>query len=347
MQTAQQTVSGVFLPLLLITAVAAASFSYGGIALAFAWLKGRAIAKPNQRSSHTVPTPQGAGIVIVPSALVTGALALALSGNELPGGTAYLASVGIAALALTVIGFLDDMHALGVASRLFSQIVAVGIAIALMPADLRILPPDLPLAIERVLLMGAVLWFVNLFNFMDGIDLISAVETVAIAIGIVMLALIGAVPPAYGVIAGALTGAMLGFVPWNAPPARLFLGDAGSIPIGFLLGLLLIHVATHAAMAAAIILPLYYLADATITLFRRLARGERVWEAHRQHFYQQATRNGFSVREIVACIGMVDVLLVLLALAAAVYPPPSAAIAVLIAAAVVAWILRGFARGRN
>ena len=101
--------------------------------------------------------------------------------------------------------------------------------------------------------------------------------------------------PAGGrLVAAALCGALLGFAPFNKPVARLFLGDVGSLPIGLLVGWLLLQLAGTGALAAAILLPLYYLADATITLLRRLARGEKVWEAHRSHFYQQATDNGFS-----------------------------------------------------
>jgi UDP-N-acetylmuramyl pentapeptide phosphotransferase/UDP-N-acetylglucosamine-1-phosphate transferase len=334
------------LPIVLaLTGLAAGLLAYAGIAGVIGWLRARALAKPNQRSSHTVPTPQGGGLVIVPAALVAAGVAVAISGAELPGGVLYLGLIGTAALALTAIGFIDDMRALSVASRLVSQILAVALAVALMPADLRIVPA-VPLPVERAVLIGAALWFVNLFNFMDGIDLISVVETVAIALGIVLLAVLGAIPAGYGIVAVALLGAMIGFAPWNAPSARLFLGDAGSIPIGFLLAVLLIHVAAAHALAAAIILPLYYLADATITLLRRVLRGERVWEAHRQHFYQQATRNGFTVIGTVGRIAVLDAVLIALAIGAALRGGAWAALAGVIAAAAVGWMLRTFARGR-
>jgi UDP-N-acetylmuramyl pentapeptide phosphotransferase/UDP-N-acetylglucosamine-1-phosphate transferase len=330
---------------LALSSAAAAVLAYAGIAGVIGWLKARALAKPTQRSSHTVPTPQGGGIVIVPAALLMAGIALAISGAELPGDVLYLGLVGAAALALTVIGFIDDMRGLSVSSRLISQVLAIALAVALMPADLRIVPA-VPVAIERAFMICAALWFVNLFNFMDGIDLISVVETVAITLGIVLLAALGAIPAGYGIVAVALLGAMAGFAPWNAPPARLFLGDAGSIPIGFLLAVLLIHVAAAHALAAAVILPLYYLADATITLIRRFLRGERVWEAHRQHFYQQATRNGFTVIETVGRIAVLDAVLVALAIGAALHGRASAALAGLIAVAAIGWLLRTFARGR-
>ena len=105
----------------------------------------------------------------------------------------------------------------------------------------------------------------------------------------------------------ALLGAMIGFAPFNRPVARLFLGDVGSLPIGLLLGWLLLLLAGHGHLAAALLLPLYYLADATITLGQRLHAGERVWEAHRSHFYQRATARGFTVLEVVARVFVVNV----------------------------------------
>jgi UDP-N-acetylmuramyl pentapeptide phosphotransferase/UDP-N-acetylglucosamine-1-phosphate transferase len=327
-----------------ITIVVAGLLTFGGIAAVIPWLKRLAVAKPNQRSSHTVPTPQGGGIVIVPVALLIAWLALALGAGAPRGGLVYVATVGAAALGLTVIGFLDDMRSLGVLPRLAAQAIAVGCAVLLLPGDMRALPAIVPLPIERVLEVGALLWFVNLTNFMDGIDLISVVETVAIALGIVILAVVGAIPPAYGYVALALAGAVLGFAPWNMPRASLFLGDAGSLAIGLLLGTLLIHLAALGHAAAALILPLYYLADATITLMRRLLRGARVWEAHREHFYQQATVNGFSVPEIVACISTLNAVLIALTVTSTIGDHLWAGAALLLAAAAVAFMLWVFAR---
>ena len=336
------------LPVLLpVTAAAAALLAYGGIAAVIGWLRRRALANPNHRSSHVVPTPQGAGIVVVPAALLAGAAALGFSGSDLPAGLPYAAIVALAALVLTVLGFIDDMRGLSVPARLMGQIAAVAAAIVFMPAELRVLPEVIPLPIERIGLIAAALWFVNLFNFMDGIDLISAVETVAITLGIAILAAFGMTASAYGAVAVALLGAMVGFALWNAPPARLFLGDAGSIPLGFLLAILLVHVAAADALAAAIILPLYYLADATLTLVRRFVRGERVWEAHRSHFYQQATSNGFTVVAIVGRIAVLDAVLIALAVGSAVHGRMWAVVAVAIAAAAVGWTLYIFARGKR
>ena len=155
--------------------------------------------------------------------------------------------------------------------------------------------PFLPWWIERILLVLAGVWFVNLVNFMDGLDWMTVAEFVPLTGGLVLLGAFGALPPYAVVCALALLGALIGFAPFNRPVARLFLGDVGSLPLGLVAGWLLALLANKGHLAAAILLPLYYLMDATITLFRRLARGERVWQAHRSHFYQRATDNGFTV----------------------------------------------------
>jgi UDP-N-acetylmuramyl pentapeptide phosphotransferase/UDP-N-acetylglucosamine-1-phosphate transferase len=123
----------------------------------------------------------------------------------------------------------------------------------------------------------------------------------------------GALPMSATLIALCLCGAMLGFAPLNRPVARVFLGDVGSLPIGLLLGWLLIMLA-KSHLTAAFLLPLYYVADATITLLRRLVKGERVMQAHRRHFYQRAMDNDFSVYWIVGTVFGLN--LVLLGLAA-------------------------------
>jgi UDP-N-acetylmuramyl pentapeptide phosphotransferase/UDP-N-acetylglucosamine-1-phosphate transferase len=129
--------------------------------------------------------------------------------------------------------------------------------------------------------------------------------------------------------------------------ARLFLGDVGSLPIGLLLGWLLALVAGNGHLAAALLLPLYYLADASLTLARRSMAGERVWQAQRTHFYQRATDGGFAVVEIVGRVFAVNVVLAALAATTVVLPTRSVRLAALAAgAALVAWLLAGFARGK-
>jgi UDP-N-acetylmuramyl pentapeptide phosphotransferase/UDP-N-acetylglucosamine-1-phosphate transferase len=248
---------------------------------------------------------------------------------------------------LALVGAIDDIRGLGPGPRLLIQIFAVGIVIAALPDDFNVVP-QLPWMVERALLLLGGVWFVNLVNFMDGIDWMTVAEAVPVTAGVVLLGLIDAAPPSAVLVAIALLGAIIGFAPFNRPVARLFLGDVGSLPIGLLLGWLMLMLAGRGNLAAALLLPLYYLADATLTLVRRLAGGEPVWRAHRTHFYQRATDGGFSVREIVVRVFVLNVALAGLALVSAIEPDPRVDLAALaLGGALVAWLLLTFARGKQ
>jgi UDP-N-acetylmuramyl pentapeptide phosphotransferase/UDP-N-acetylglucosamine-1-phosphate transferase len=227
------------------------------------------------------------------------------------------------------------------------QCIAVAAVIAVLPSEFQILP-QLPLWLERACLFLGGVWLVNLVNFMDGIDWMTVAELVPVTGAIALLGLSGTVGPLTMVLAAALFGGMVGFAPLNRPVARLFLGDVGSLPIGLLLGWLLLQLAGGGHLAAALILPLYYLADATITLGRRVIRREPFWQAHRTHFYQRATDNGFTVPEIVTRVFLVNLVLAALALISAAASRPAVSLTMLAAgAAVVAWLLATFARAKR
>jgi UDP-N-acetylmuramyl pentapeptide phosphotransferase/UDP-N-acetylglucosamine-1-phosphate transferase len=189
---------------------------------------------------------------------------------------------------------------------------------------------------------------VNLVNFMDGLDWMTVAEVVPMTGGVAVLGVAGGASLSTMMLAVALLGAIIGFAPFNRPVARLFLGDVGSLPIGLLLGWLMLMLAGRDNIAAAILLPLYYLADATITLARRLIRREPVWQAHRTHFYQRATDGGFSVEEIVVRVFVLNVALAGLALITAIEPDPRIdLINVTFGGALVAWLLVTFERGKR
>jgi UDP-N-acetylmuramyl pentapeptide phosphotransferase/UDP-N-acetylglucosamine-1-phosphate transferase len=140
----------------------------------------------------------------------------------------------------------------------------------------------------------------------------TVVEVVPIALAVAALQALGVVPAGIGLLALALLGAMLGFAIFNKHPASIFLGDAGSLPIGLCLAVMLIYVA-HASLAAAILLPLYMVADTSITLVRRIINKEPFLSAHRTHFYQRAVAQGLTVPQVTARIFLLGVLLALLA----------------------------------
>ncbi len=232
---------------------------------------------PNARSMHRKPKPTGAGIVAIPIVLA----AWWLAGSDMFG---LRGVVTVCALALCALGWRDDMHGLPVPVRFGAQIAAIAIYLALVPADMRILPM-LPIVIERALLALAWTWYVNLFNFMDGIDGIAGSEAATLGAGFLIVAGLAAPGSA---LAAPILAVTLGFLVWNWEPGRVMMGDAGSIPLGYLTGLLMLELAFAGHVAAACILPLFFGADATITLARRLAAGKKPHEAHREHFYQRA-----------------------------------------------------------
>jgi UDP-N-acetylmuramyl pentapeptide phosphotransferase/UDP-N-acetylglucosamine-1-phosphate transferase len=217
-----------------------------------------------------------------------------------------------ATLFIAVVGAIDDFRIIAIPLRLMLQTVAVAIVLAALPDELRIVP-SFPILFERALEALALLWFVNLVNFMDGIDWMTVAEVLPVTAGIVLFGIVGALPRDSTVVALALGGAIVGFAPFNRPVARLFLGDVGSLPIGLLLGWLLVVLAGHGYLAAALLLPLYYLADASLTLLRRLVNKEPFLQAHRSHYYQRATDNGFSVSQIISRVFLLNVALIALA----------------------------------
>jgi UDP-N-acetylmuramyl pentapeptide phosphotransferase/UDP-N-acetylglucosamine-1-phosphate transferase len=329
-----------------MTAVAAAVISAALIVLLYPWLNRYALAKPDARSSHRTPTPQGGGIAVVAAVTVAVSVASSLrSFNAASGST--LAAIIIAVVLMAGIGAADDVRPLPVGPRLLLQAILVAGVIYVLPGDLRIVPL-LPGWLERTLLVLGGLWFVNLVNFMDGLDWMTVAEVIPLTASLVVFGSAHALPPYATMVALALGGAVLGFAYFNRPVARLFLGDVGSLPIGLLLGWLLLLLAAGGHLVAAIVLPLYYLADATITLLRRLIKGEPIWQAHRTHFYQIATDRGFTVIDVVARVFLVNICLAALAVMTVIVPAKASDIAALAGGgALVAWLLFAFTRGKT
>jgi UDP-N-acetylmuramyl pentapeptide phosphotransferase/UDP-N-acetylglucosamine-1-phosphate transferase len=285
-----------------------------------------ALAKPNARSSHRIPTPQGAGIAVIAATLI---VAAAIAGFVGAAGLKMPLAVFGATLFIAVVGLADDVSSIPVLPRLLLQALAVAAVVVAAPGELRVVPAC-PLWIERALLLLAGLWFVNLVNFMDGLDLMTVAEAVPVTAAVVLLGWLGEIPASTTIVAAALCGALLGFSPFNRPVAKIFLGDVGSLPIGLLLGWCLLQLAWHQQFAAALLLPLYYLADATVTLLRRIARREPFWAAHRTHFYQRATDNGFSVWRVVSEVFVLNIGLAALAIGSVMTSSPLIATLLLI-----------------
>ncbi|HEX4184276.1 MAG TPA: glycosyltransferase family 4 protein [Stellaceae bacterium] len=286
--------------------------------------------RPSERSSHRVPTPRGGGIAVVGSILL--AWAVFARTESVPSG---VFGIVLGAVLLAAVSWLDDLRGLSPVVRLLAQAAAVLIGVFVLPG------PQEPLHLAAIGLVW--IWWINLFNFMDGIDGLAGSEAAAIGAGLLLFASVGAgADPALRTLAAALTGAAIGFLVWNWSPAKIFLGDVGSVPLGYILGFLLLDLAVRGYWKIALILPLYFLADATITLVRRLLRGERVWQAHREHFYQQAVRRGLGHAAVAKRVIAADLVLIACGWAA---ENGWTATALAASAATVAILLMALARG--
>jgi len=267
---------------------------------------------PNRRSSHSKVKPRGGGLAIL-AVLLPGWLGWALWSGAVPLG--FWPVLG-GLLLLALVSLVDDLRSLSSGLRFACQILAVAIGLwGLQPAG-PVFQGLLPPLLDSLAAGFAWLWFINLFNFMDGIDGMTGTETVALGAGLALAAWLAALDPSLVVLPALLAAAAGGFLLWNWEPSRLFIGDVGSVPLGFLLGWLLLLLAAEGEWAAALILPLYYLADASFTLLRRALRGAAVWRAHREHAYQRAALALGNHAAVTRQIALLDTVLVGLALVA-------------------------------
>ena len=268
-----------------------AAFSYGATRILLPVLKRRAILDhPNERSSHQTPTPRGGGLAVIAVLLVAWVVIGTVQGDA----TFRVWALPLAAAALAAVSWVDDLKGLGPLVRLLAQGATVATLLTLNPDSGLFFQGLLPADLDRIAAGILWVWFINLFNFMDGIDGITGVETLSIGAGLAIVVSMAAgmvdQPIAYYGLAAA--GAAIGFLKLNWHPAKVFMGDVGSVPLGFLLGGLLLSLAAQGQWAAALIMPSYYLSDATVTIVRRALRGEKIWRPHRLHFYQLAVQRG-------------------------------------------------------
>lgn len=245
---------------------------------------------PNGRSSHSVPTPRGGGVALVLAFL------LALPWLAYRGGLddAVMWAMLGSGSGVAVLGLLDDHGHIPARWRLLGHFAAAGWALywlgGMPPVEVMGASLDLGWLGHGLAVLGLV-WLLNLYNFMDGIDGIASVEALAVCLGGALLYAVSGHGELLWVPL-ALACAVLGFLYWNVPPARIFMGDAGSGFLGMLLGVMLLQAAWVSAdlFWAWLILLGVFVVDATLTLVRRLLGGERVHEAHRSHAYQHAAR---------------------------------------------------------
>jgi UDP-N-acetylmuramyl pentapeptide phosphotransferase/UDP-N-acetylglucosamine-1-phosphate transferase len=303
----------------LATLVGAAVVSFIAVAIAKRWAVANQIMDiPNVRSSHTRPMPRAGGIGIV---LTVVAASIAIILMATPAWPSVWLIIG-GAIAVAAVGFIDDLRPLPARVRFGVHILA---AIAAVVGGARL---D-SLANISLGLVGAalsVLWIVavtNIYNFMDGIDGIAAGVAVLAGAGLGVLSWIQG-DLRLALLSCAVTGAALGFLAHNFPPASVFMGDVGSGFLGYVLGTLVLLLGSSSTGGEAVISGAFVLApfllDGTLTLLRRVARGERWYEAHRSHYYQRLVILGYSHRAVSLFYYGLTILSVLGAVAYALFP---------------------------
>lgn len=263
---------------------------------------------PNARSSHTVPTPRGGGVAIVASFLLALPLA-AVSG--LASWPVVVALLGAGA-GIALLGFLDDHGHIAARWRLLGHFVGAIWALfwlgGLPPLSLFGMSFDLGW-LGHALAALYLVWLLNLYNFMDGIDGIASLEAICVCIGGALLFVLSG-QAGEAALPLLMTAAVAGFLFWNFPPARIFMGDAGSGFLGVSLGILSLQAAWVAPQLlwSWLILLGVFVVDATFTLLRRLLRGDKVYEAHRSHAYQYASRRFGRHLPVTLAVGAINLL---------------------------------------
>jgi UDP-N-acetylmuramyl pentapeptide phosphotransferase/UDP-N-acetylglucosamine-1-phosphate transferase len=284
--------------------------------------RGGVLDHPNARSSHSRPTPRGGGAALVAVLAVIWALLVAPQAAPAAGTPVWVALAGFAGLA--AVSFADDRAGLPWLPRLAAQGLAVAGVLAVLAAGGNV-------GIGAAAVLAALwLWHINAVNFMDGIDGITGVYLLSLGLAVVLFGWQTAdASSGLLIIAGvALAAVSTGWLTQNWPPARIFLGDVGSVPLGFVSGGLLGWAAADGAGWGALAVAGLYFGDTVSTLAMRLARGERVWEAHRQHAYQVALQRGLPARRICLELAAVNAAMTLGALLL----PAAAALACAVAA---------------
>lgn len=268
---------------------------------------------PNERSSHTKPTPRGGGVAIV-AALLAGLVAGRVLGWIEPRLWSALCGGGVL---VAVIGFIDDHRHVAARVRVLVHVAAAGWALWMLGGmpQLRLGTATLQLgALGWVIGALGIVWAINFYNFMDGIDGIAASEAIVVGGAGALLAMATA-SAAIALAAALIAAAAAGFLVWNWPPARIFMGDIGSGFLGYAVAVTAI--ASEAGggppLLAWMVLLGVFVIDATVTLARRLARRERWFAAHRSHAYQRAVQAGHSHARVSTAVVLLGLVLACLA----------------------------------
>ena len=294
-------------------------------------LQRRALAVPNHRSSHRVVTPQGAGLGWVASTVIVSLGFLIWSGHFEREWLFLLGSL----VGLSFLGFVDDINPLGWRTKLMLQGLLAGMALLALPR--------IEGASGFQIMVLAVTWLgfialINITNFVDGIDEMTVAHGLPALGAAVLLAGLGLLSLTQGITAAAGMGALVGFWWWNRHPARIFFGDAGSLPFGLLLGWSAALTSLAGYPAAALLGIAYPVTDAGITLLRRWKAGAKLTQPHRDHAFQRAVDRGLSVRRVSGIVLLASMITGTLAILSAVQTKPLISVVCLVIGGIVVLI---------
>ncbi len=264
---------------------------------------------PNVRSSHTTPTPRGGGLGLVLTFLIGSSLFVRHS--DIP--DTIIIGVVLAGALVATAGFVDDRYHLPAVLRLVVHVLASLILLYVIQI-IPVVPwfsTQLALGWFGYVIAGiSLVWLLNLYNFMDGIDGLAGVEAVSVVAGAILILWLNGNYDPYGPWLAVLGVAVAGFLVWNLPPARIFMGDVGSGFVGFIIGCFAVLTSGQQGINlwTWCILLAVFIVDATVTLIRRLLRGERFWQAHRSHAYQILSRRYDSHARVTIGVLLINVL---------------------------------------
>lgn len=260
------------------------------------------------RSLHKNPTPRGGGYAFVVTTSIFSLIWLHIGTPSIH--QTFLVTLILCSLFIAYLGWLDDKYSVSAKLRLLCHFLAATLCSLMLP---QLLVDILPLWAEKTLIILAWVWFINLYNFMDGIDGIAATQAACIAY------ILSLMMPQIAPILLVLMGSVLGILRFNWYPARVFMGDVGSTYLGFILAGFMFYSLTFnfaAGFWGSIIISIIFTLDATFTLIKRLLKGKAPWKAHKEHFYQRAVLLGMSHGQVVKRLILLNALFIVCSLIA-------------------------------
>ena len=291
---------------------------------------------PSQRSNHSLLVPKGAGIVLVPLLVISAYGIFLIKDSFDKQWLIFFLSIII----LYVISLLDDIKNLSAPVRLFTHFLCVAISVFALKEDISLFIQNnfatwlnfnlhLLFYVLSLILIVLWIWIINLFNFMDGMDGLTCVQVLTLSLTINILCLLELMNENFQFISLILISLFLAFYKFNKPSASVFLGDVGSIPIGYISGLFLIYsFLKNGPVIPVLIVFLYYFFDSTFTLILRLIRRKNIFEAHSDHFYQKILRAGQTHQQVLNKIIILLFFLFILSMTSIKYPMISIMLAI-------------------